>query len=67
MIIDARWAGLKMSKTAVLHGFSCTIIFRVLQRIVRKRKNPVSNGNHFLMREVEEEMPDLFKLIEKQQ
>lgn len=38
MIIDARWVGLKISKIAVLLGFSCTIIFRVLQRIVRERK-----------------------------
>ena len=70
MVVGARRAGLSISGTADLLGFSCTTISRV-ENGPKKRKYPVSGSsvgeNALLMPEVRGEWPDWFELIERQQ
>ena len=67
----ARRAGLSISETADLLGFSRTTISRVTDNGPKKRKYPVSSTllgeNDFLMPEVKDEWPDWFKMIERQE
>ncbi len=65
MVVGARRAGLSISETADLWGFSCTT------NGPKKRKHPVSGSslgeNALLMPEVRGEWPGWFKMIERQQ
>ena len=67
----ARRAGLSISETADLLGFSRTTISRVTENGPKKRKFPVSGTslgeNALLKPEVRGEWPDWFKMIERQQ
>ena len=71
MVVGARRAGLSISETADLLGFSRTTISRVTENGPKKRKYPVSGTslgeNALLMPEVRGEWPDWFKMIERQQ
>ncbi len=62
MVVGARWAGLSISKTADLLGFSCTTISRFTENGPKKRKYPVSGScvdeNSLLMSEVRGEWAD---------
>ena len=62
LVVGARRAGLSISETADLLGFSRTTISRVY------RERSISLGeNALLMPEVRGEWPDWFKMIERQQ
>ena len=71
LVVGARRAGLSISETADLLGFSRTTISRVTENGPKKRKYPVSGTslgeNALLMPEVRGEWPDWFKMIERQQ
>jgi len=62
VVVGARWAGLSISETADLLGFSCTTISRVY-----REKYTVSGSENALLLEVRGEWPDWFELIERQQ
>ncbi len=67
MVDGARRAGLSISKTADLLGFSHTTISRVTENGPKKRKYPVSgscvNENALLMSEVRGEWADWLEMI----
>ncbi len=71
MVVGARRAGLSISKTADLLGFSRTTISRVTENGPKNRKYPVSGScvdeNALLMSEVRGEWVDWLKMIERQQ
>ena len=71
LVVGARRAGLSISETADLLGFSRTTISRVTENGPKKRKYPVSGTllgeNALLVPEVRGEWPDWFKMIERQQ
>ncbi len=71
MVVGARRAGLSISKTADLLGFSRTAISRVYKNGPKKRKYPVScswvDENALLMSEVRGEWADWLEMIERQQ
>ncbi len=71
MVVGVRRAGLSISKTADLLGFSRTIISRVYKEGPKKRKYPVSGScvdkNALLMSEVSGEWGDWLEMIERQQ
>ncbi len=65
MVVGARWAGLSISKTADILGFSRTIISRVYREC--SEKYPVSGSrvekNASLMSEVRGEWADWLEMI----
>ncbi len=71
MVVGARRAGLSISKTADLLGFSHTTISRVYTIGPKKRKYPVSGScvdeNALLMSEVRGEWADWLEMIERTQ
>ncbi len=71
MVVGAREAGLSISKTADLLGFSQTTISRFTENGQKKRKYPVSGScvdeNALLMSEVRGEWADWLEMIERQQ
>ncbi len=71
MVVGARRAGLSISETADLLGFSHTTISRVTENGPKKRKYTVSsscvNENALLMSEVRREWTDWFEMTERQQ
>ena len=71
LVVGARRAGLSISETADLLGFSRTTISRVTENGPKMRQYPVSGTslgeNALLMPEVRGEWPDWFKMIERQQ
>ena len=71
MVVCARRAGLSISKTADLLGFSRTTISRVYRERSNKRTDPVSgscvDGDALLMSEVRGEWAEWLEMIERQQ
>ncbi len=70
MVVGARRAGLSISYTADLLGFSLTTIFRFTENGLKKRKYPVSGScvdENALKSEVRGEWADWLEMIEKQQ
>ena len=71
MVVGARRAGLSISETADLLGFSLQPSLGFTENGPKKNKYPVSGssvgGNALLMPEVRGEWPDWFELIERQQ
>ncbi len=70
MVVGARRAGLSISKTADLLGFSHTTISRVTENSLKKRKYPVSgscvNEKALLISAVRGEWADWLEMIESQ-
>ncbi len=71
MVVGARRAGLSISKTADILGFSPTTIYSVYREWSKKEKYPVSSScadeNVLLMSEVRGEWADWLEMIERQQ
>ncbi len=71
IVVSTRRAGLSISKTADLLGFSRTTIFRFTENGPKKRKYPVSGScvdeNALLISEVRGEWTDWLEMIERQQ
>ncbi len=70
MVVGARRAGLSISKTADLLGFSHTTISRVYREGPKKRKYSVSSScvdKNALMSEVRGEWAAWLEMIERQQ
>ncbi len=71
IVVSTRRAGLSISKTADLLGFSRTTISRFTENGQKKRKYPVScscvDGNALLMSEVRGEWADWLEMIERKQ
>ncbi len=69
MVVVARRAGLSISKTADLRGFSQTTISRVYSNGLKKRKYPVSGScvdeNALLMSEVRGQWAEWLEMIER--
>ncbi len=65
MVVGARRAGLSISKTADILGFSRTTISRVYREWPEKEK--ISSENVFLMSEDRGELADWLEMIERQQ
>ncbi len=70
MVVRARWAGLSISKTADLLGFSRTAISRVYREWSQNRENiqwaAVVDKNALLMSEVRGEWADWLEMIERE-
>ncbi len=71
MVVGARRAGLSISETADLLGFSRSTISGFTENGPKKRKYPVSGScvdeNALLMSEVRGEWADWLEMIERQQ
>ncbi len=71
MVVGVRRAGLSISKTTDLLGFSWTTISRVYREGSEKEKYPVGGScvdeNALLMSEVRGEWADWLEMIERQQ
>ncbi len=71
MVVGARRAGLSISQTTDLLGFSHTTISRFTENGPKKRKYPVSGScvdeNVLLMSEDRGEWTDWLEMIERQQ
>ncbi len=71
MVVGASLAGLSISETVNLLGFSCTTISKFTENGQKKRKYPVKGSfvgkNALLMPEVRGEWPDRFEPTERQQ
>ncbi len=71
MVVGTRRAGLSISKTADLLGFSHATISMFTENDPKKRKYPVSSScvdeNALLMSEVRGEWADWLEMIERQQ
>ncbi len=71
IVVGSRRAGLSISKTADLLGFSHTTISRFTENGPKKRKYPVIGScvdeNALLMSEVRGEWADWLEMIERQQ
>jgi len=59
MVVGARWAGLSISQSAQLLGFSRTTIFQFTKNGVKREKHPVCGSkNALLILEVRGEWAD---------